>query len=180
MKNENDVLRDVAKKFSDAGIAYMLTGSMAMIYYAQPRMTRDIDIVAALHPGQVESILRIFGSDYYVAREAVISSIEHGSLFNFIHNETFIKVDCIIQKGSEYRKTEFGRRKKVQFGDFEIYIVSKEDLMISKLDWARDSRSELQLRDVKNLIESGFDHEYMDHWTQKLGLDNLWKECLHE
>jgi hypothetical protein len=28
----------------------MLTGSMAMNYYAQPRMTRDIDVVVALHP----------------------------------------------------------------------------------------------------------------------------------
>jgi hypothetical protein len=28
----------------------MLTGSMAMNYYAQPRMTRDIDIVVELTP----------------------------------------------------------------------------------------------------------------------------------
>ena len=43
MKTEIDILKDVVKKFETLGIPYMLTGSMAMTYYAQPRMTRDID-----------------------------------------------------------------------------------------------------------------------------------------
>jgi hypothetical protein len=36
MKNEIDIIRDFSAKFGQAGIAYMLTGSMAMNYYAQP------------------------------------------------------------------------------------------------------------------------------------------------
>jgi hypothetical protein len=55
--------------------------------------------------------------------------------------------------------------------------VSKEDLIISKLWWAKDSRSELQLRDVKNLASTGGDTDYVDHWTSELGLQNLWLEC---
>lgn len=45
MITELDVLKDVCERLDRAGIAYMLTGSMAMNYYAQPRMTRDIDLV---------------------------------------------------------------------------------------------------------------------------------------
>ena len=63
MKSEIDVVRDISAKFAEARIPYMLTGSMAMNYYAQPRMTRDIDVVVALHAGQVETLLRIFGAD---------------------------------------------------------------------------------------------------------------------
>ena len=33
--------------------------------------------------------------------------------------------------------------------------MSKEDLIISKLYWAKDSHSEQQLRDVKNLAATG-------------------------
>jgi len=36
--NELDIVRDVSRKFEKAGVAYMLTGSMAMNYYAQPRI----------------------------------------------------------------------------------------------------------------------------------------------
>ncbi len=48
MKNEIDVLKDISRKFDKANIAYMLTGSMAMNFYAQPRMTRDVDVVIAI------------------------------------------------------------------------------------------------------------------------------------
>ena len=48
MQNELDILRDVVQRLSQAEIEYMLTGSFALNYYAQPRMTRDIDLVIAL------------------------------------------------------------------------------------------------------------------------------------
>ncbi len=35
MQNELDIVRDVSQRLDRAGIAYMLTGSMAMNYYAQ-------------------------------------------------------------------------------------------------------------------------------------------------
>jgi hypothetical protein len=37
MKNELDIVRDVPARPKNGGIAYMLTGSMAMNDYAQPR-----------------------------------------------------------------------------------------------------------------------------------------------
>jgi hypothetical protein len=180
MQNELDIVRDVSRRLDSAGIAYMLTGSMAMNYYAQPRMTRDIDIVVALGPGDVDRVMRLFSPDYYVSREAVDSSIAHQSLFNLIHQESVIKVDCIVRKQSEYRLTEFNRRQRIKIEDFETWIVSKEDLILSKLFWAKDSRSETQLGDVKNLVSSGCDRAYIAPWTRELGLNNLWQEVSHE
>ena len=172
-----DILRDVSRRLDDAGIAYMVTGSMAMNYYAQPRMTRDIDIVIALEPDDSETIIRIFSPDYYVAREAVNSSIRHQTLFNLIHQQSIIKVDCIVRKSALYRRAEFERRQRLTLEDFATWVVSKEDLIISKLDWAKDTHSELQLRDVKNLAKTGCDTGYIEHWTERLGLTNLWEEC---
>ncbi len=180
MQNELDIVRDVSARFDGAGIGYMLTGSMAMNYYAQPRMTRDIDIVVALHPGNADRLVQVFSPDYYVSREAVSNSIAHQSLFNLIHNESVIKVDCIVRKQTEYRLAEFDRRQRIKIEDFETWIVSKEDLILSKLFWAKDSRSELQLRDVKNLVSTGCDRAYIARWTNELGLSKLWEEISHE
>jgi hypothetical protein len=176
MQNELDIVRDVSQRLDGAGLDYMLTGSMAMNYYAQPRMTRDIDVVVALHRKDAERVVKMFEKDYYISREAVESSIEHQSLFNLIHNESVIKVDCIVRKGTEYRLNEFNRRQRIKIQDFETWIVSKEDLIISKLFWAKDSHSELQLRDVTNLVATGCDRSYIEHWTTELNLANLWKE----
>ena len=177
MQNELDIVRDVSARLERAGIAYMLTGSMAMNYYAKPRMTRDIDIVVALEPGAAGTIFREFSPDYYVPRDAVSSAIENRGMFNLLHQESIIKVDCIVKKNAAYRYEEFDRRILVAIEEFSTWIVSKEDLIISKLDWARDSRSELQMGDVRNLLSTGYDEDYVARWTQELGLTDLLEEC---
>lgn len=113
LQNELDIMRDVSGRLEGAGIAYMLTGSMAMNYYAHPRMTRDIDIVVALTPAETDRVVALFEADYYVSREAVRNSIAQESIFNLIHNESVIKVDCIIRKNTPYRQTEFERRARI-------------------------------------------------------------------
>lgn len=177
MYNELDIVRDVSARLEREGFSYMLTGSMAMNYYAQPRMTRDIDLVVALTTQDTDRIMGLFTPDYYVSRDAVASSIAHQSLFNLIHQDSVIKVDCIVRKSSPYRRAEFERRRRITIEDFSTWIASKEDLIISKLWWAKDSRSELQLNDVKNLAATGCDTAYIARWTTELGLGNLWREC---
>src|SRR6267142_4699140 len=176
--NEIDIVRDISHRFEQAGVPYMLTGSMAMNYYAQPRMTRDIDVVIAIGPENAGRLAALFRPDYYVSEENIRESLAHESIFNLIHQESVIKVDCIIRKGTKYRRAEFERRQRISILDFTTFIVSKEDLIISKLFWAKDSLSEIQLGDVKNLLATGYDAAYLQRWTGELGLDNLFKECL--
>jgi hypothetical protein len=176
--NEIDIVRDISRRFERANIPYMLTGSMAMNYYAQPRMTRDIDVVVAISRDDVAPVAELFRPDYYVSEENIRESLVHESIFNLIHQDSVIKVDCIIRKRSEYRRVEFDRRQKISILDFTTFIVSKEDLIISKLFWAKDSHSEIQLRDVRNLLATGYDAAYLQRWTRELGLDNLFRECL--
>ena len=54
------VLSDVTDRLESAGFEYMLTGSVAMNYYSQPRMTRDIDLGIELREGDVESVVAFF------------------------------------------------------------------------------------------------------------------------
>lgn len=86
MLNELDIVRDASSRMDAGGIDYMLTGSMAMNYYAQPRMTRDIDVVVALTMRDAKKIVQLFSPDYYVAQEAVLQSISSQSLFNLIRD----------------------------------------------------------------------------------------------
>jgi hypothetical protein len=158
---ELDLLREVSQKLDGAGIAFMLTGSVAMNYYAQPRMTRDIDLVVALNPSDAKVIVRVFGADFYVDPDMVALAIARRSMFNLIHLDSVIKVDCIVRKDEPYRLEEFARRKEILLADFHTWIVSREDLILSKLAWAKDSRSEFQLKDAGNLLSSECDFDYL-------------------
>jgi len=103
-------------------------------------------------------------------------------MFNLIQNQYMVKVDFIIKKSAAYQQAEFSRRKQVLIEKFPVWLTSPEDLVISKLIWAKDTRSEMQLKDVKNLIEAtdGLDLKYIDKWIRELGLEQLYKELNNE
>ncbi|MCF8295970.1 MAG: nucleotidyltransferase [Saprospiraceae bacterium] len=165
---ELDVLYDVVNRLDKAGLAYMLTGSMAMNYYAVPRMTRDIDLIVELEKVDAARVYSIFSDDYYISEVAIKEAVNHQSSFNIIHNRAIIKIDMIVRKHSEFRVVEFERRKRVKIDGFEVCIVSIEDLIISKLKWAEDSRSKTQMSDVNNLLSGDYDKEYLDYWLAEL------------
>jgi hypothetical protein len=158
----------------------MLTGSVAMNYYSQPRMTRDIDIVISLVESDSRKIVDMFQGDYYVSTDAVVDAAKQHTMFNVVHLESVVKVDFIVRKETEYRQLEFDRRQRIRVGELEFWIVSKEDLILSKLSWAKDSRSDLQLGDVRNLLSTKPDLDYLQRWSSVLGVDQLLQECSDE
>lgn len=170
MFSELDLLLDVARRLEQAGLDYMLTGSMALNHYAQPRMTRDIDFVLALLLKDLDLLPLVFGEDFYFSPEAAREAIFQQSCFNAIHQESLIKVDFMIRKREDYRLIEFERRRRIEVSGHPLWIVSKEDLILSKLDWARQSQSERQLSDVENLLATGADMDYLRTWSQRLNL----------
>lgn len=178
MLTELDILRDVSLRLASAGIDFMLTGSMAMNYYAQPRMTRDIDLVVSLSAADAETVVRLFKPDYYVSREAVVAAILRRSIFNLIHHQSVIKVDFIILKTDPFRQEEFARRRAITLLDFQTWIVSREDLILSKLCWAKESGSEIQLRDVRNLLAPECEMDYIRSRAVMLGVKDSLEEVL--
>jgi len=49
-------------------------------------------------------------------------------------------------------------------------LISREDLILPKLFWARSSRSEMQSRDVRNLLAGEYDIEYLRRQAKQLGV----------
>lgn len=180
MSQELEILQMVTTRLAEAGIPYMVTGSIAMNYYAVPRMTRDIDIVVELAEEDVGEAVRLFQGDFYVDREMVQQAVKNQLMFNVIHNAYMIKVDLIVRKNSDYRKEEFSRRRTVKIDDHSLHIAAPEDLILSKLDWAKDSHSEIQLGDVRNLLAAvqKLDHDYLAGWADRLGLRELYQEVM--
>ena len=175
MSDQLDVLKLVAERLEQAGIAYMVSGSMALNYYAQPRLTRDIDLVVALRPTDTDRIVNLFTDDFYIDAEAVDNAIAHRGMFNAIHYEAVIKVDFIVRKDTPYRREEFARRHAVLIEGTTIWLVTAEDLLLSKLVWAAESRSEMQLNDTRNLIMAvgELDWSYIEHWATELAVMEL-------
>lgn len=176
MVNEYDVLKIVTERLESAGIPYMVTGSIANNFYSIPRMTRDIDIVTLVAESEVEKIVSLFSPDFYADRDQITNAVRNKRIFNVIHKEGVVKVDFIVRKDTEYRRVEFERRKELVFEGTRVFIASPEDLIISKLFWAKDTFSEMQLRDVGSLLKSvkDLDMPYINKWISMLGLGEVY------
>ncbi|MEP7308421.1 MAG: hypothetical protein ABJA98_23200 [Acidobacteriota bacterium] len=99
-------------------------------------------------------------------------------MFNLIHIEAVTKVDFVVRKDVRCRREEFQRRRQVEIGGHPLWIVSPEDLILSKLMWAKTSRSEMQLRVVRPLLNSvaRLDLDYLDRWAASLTITDLLRE----
>src|SRR5690349_20156146 len=63
-------------------------------------------------------------------KEAIVGPVK---MFNIIDHESGYKADFVVLKDDPYRQEEFSRRVKVNYIGKDIYVVSPEDLLISKL-----------------------------------------------
>jgi hypothetical protein len=178
MTTELDVLGLVSDRLSARGLPFMLTGSFALAYYATPRMTRDLDIVVALDESGVGTLVADFESDFYIDPDAARAAVLSEQMFNLMHLESGVKVDFIVRKSSEFRQVEFERRHPVTIAGIRTWIVSGEDLILSKLVWALDSNSELQRRDARLLLGGAVDLDYIRKWAPQLGVTTLLNELM--
>ena len=176
--NEIDIVRDISRRFEQADIPYMLTGSMAMNYYAQPRMTRDIDVVVAISPDEVSRAAALFRPDYYVSEENIRESLAHESIFNLIHQESVIKDG--LHHSQKQRIPASGVRATPEDRDPRFYDVHREQgrshYLQTFLGEGFAFRASTR-RCYANLLATGYDAAYLQRWTRELGVDNLLNEC---
>jgi hypothetical protein len=175
------ILHDFVGRIEALGIRYMLTGSMAMICYTVFRQTADIDVILELSPSVDKAdFINALEPDYYVPHNAVSRAFKGGRMFNVIHIETAFKIDCVMKQSNDFQESAFERREKTDYYGEDVWVISKEDLILSKLWWAKDTHSEMQFRDIKNLMQAGFDVEYAEKWTDELEITGSFQKCLQE
>ncbi len=178
MNEQIEFVKEIAGRLDSAEIPYMMTGSIALALYARPRMTRDIDLVIECHPRDSEIIVRLFEPDCYVDAESVRDAVANRTMFNIIHNEWIIKADFIVRKENEYRELEFSRRRQFRIDGKPIWVVAPEDLVLSKLYWSKDSSSDIQRDDVRSIVQSvqDLDWVYVEKWAVNLEVQELLAE----
>jgi hypothetical protein len=118
--------------------------------------------------------VEIFKDGYYIFEEGIPEEIRRQGMFNVIDFESGQKIDFIIRKNTEFHINEFNRRQISNSYGFEVWVTSKEDLILAKLKWIQELESDTQKSDIKNLLDSnGIDFEYLKRWIAKLNLNTF-------
>lgn len=96
-----------------------------------------------------------------------------------IHRHNTLNHFC-VRKSRPFSIEEFSRRLRMDlpFGR-DVAIVTPEDAILSKLEWARQSGdSARQLRDAAGVLELNprVDRRYIEHRASQLHVADLWEQ----
>lgn len=168
-------IKDLAAKLQAAGIDYCITGGYAVSVWGSPRSTLDIDLITSLKPGQVSLLIKTIspGKGAYLDEEAIKEAVSTGGEFNYIPAETGLKVDFwVMTSKNKTGIDELKRKRRVLFEGQEIFFISPEDLILSKLRWARMSASTRHAEDIRSVLSgsSELDLEYLKREAAAQGL----------
>ena len=176
-----DLFRRIIAALDQAGIPHMLTGSFASAYHGSPRATQDIDLVIEADADRIRTLVESLPVDaYYVDRDAALAALESEAQFNVIDLASGWKIDLMIRKARPFSREEFTRRRPANLQGVSIDVVTAEDLIVAKLEWARSGGSRRQLEDVASILRirgSELDIGRVERWVQAFGLDSEWMEA---
>lgn len=172
---EGDLARKVIQTFESLEIPYFITGSMASIAMGEARYTNDIDIVAAVPFGKIESLIEAFPSpDYYISESAVREAVAKRFQFNIIHPRSGLKVDVILPADDAFDQMRMSRKVQLNVDNETLgWFSSPEDVILKKLVFFQLGGSEKHLRDVSGVLlvqGNEIDQAYLDVWAEKLGV----------
>lgn len=176
------LLINIARIFERLKISYLVTGGMAVFVWGRPRFTADIDVVVEIKPADVKGLgkaLRDLGQAGYFDEEVANEVVRRGGEFNFIDGITGIKVDFWISSNSIFDLSRFKRRAVREISGEKIYFTSPEDLVLSKLKWYKESKSNRHLEDAESILKisgAALDMDYLKEWVKKLEVeDEFWR-----
>ncbi len=184
MTTQRDFLHKLVSLLEEAGIPYMVAGSLGSSFYGRPRATQDVDIVIALSLDQIDRFIALLGrEEYYVSEQAARDAVKHRTMFNIIDIEAGWKADLIVRKDRAFSLEEFRRRLQVEMMGQMLWLVSPEDVILSKLEWAQGRQSELQYSDALAVAVAYYnqlDVEYLDKWSRDLNIEDVLQRLLTE
>lgn len=184
ISSQEKLLIKIAEILSDLKIKYFVTGGFAVSVWGRPRATFDIDIIVKIIEPQaipLTKALREISKAGYADENMIKDAIQHKGEFNFIDPNSGLKVDFWVAEEKELKPPEFENRKLKKISDQDVYFVSPEDLILSKLQWYQETQSSRHLEDVQSVLKiSGpkLDLKYLKFWAEKLKVSKLLTKLL--
>lgn len=173
-----DFLARLVVLLDAAGIPYMVAGSFASTFHGVARATQDLDLVVDPTGAALDAFLAALDPDgYYVDPDTARDALRRRSQFNVIDMTTGWKADLIIRKARPFSVEELARRQPAELLGTRTYVATAEDSIIAKLEWAKQSDSMRQLRDVAGIVAmrgAALDLEYVERWVGALALEAEW------
>jgi predicted nucleotidyltransferase len=127
----NSDFSDLLRIFNDHNVRYMVIGGYAVVQYAEPRFTKDLDLLISTDTANAEAVynaLREFGAPLTGLTPKDFSEVG----FFFQMGVPPVRVDILMGIPGILFDECWGRRVEVDFDGLKVIFISKQDLIESK------------------------------------------------
>jgi hypothetical protein len=175
-----EIIRSVADACEALELPYYITGSVASSAHGKYRTTEDVDFVVDLPPWKVKEFCARFPApSWYVDEFVAAEAVQRSGMFNVLHTPTGMKADIIAMKDAPYHELRMSRARALRaYGDKPIRFSTAEDVVLSKLEFYRDGRSDKHIRDITGMYEmygEQWDLFYLEMRALRIGVQHEWR-----
>jgi hypothetical protein len=174
------------QRLSTLGVPYMVSGSVAVIIYGEPRLTHDVDLIVVLDREHIARLPEVFRpAEFYCPPTEVIAveaAREHRGHFNIIHHETGFKADVFLSGRDPLHSWGLARARRLEVEGQVVVVAPPEYVIVRKLEYYREGGSEKHLRDIRSMLDTSpdaIDRAELEQQIAKRGLQEEWRQ-VHE
>lgn len=182
-----DLFAVFLERLDQAGIRYVVTGSVAVIVYGDPRMTHDIDLVVELQRSQVTAFHEVFPDEefYCPPPEVIIVECARSTRghFNIIHHTSGFKADIYPVGNDSLLAWALNNAHVFNFGGTRICVAPPEYVIIKKLEYFREGRSHKHISDIRGMLEAMPDlmtSNKLNTLITQQGLHEIWSMVISD
>jgi predicted nucleotidyltransferase len=127
----NSDFSDLLRIFNDHNVRYLVIGGYAVVQYAEPRFTKDLDVIISTDAANADAVynaLKEFGAPLAGLTPKDFS--EDGFFFQM--GVPPVRVDVLMGIPGINFDECWNRRVEVDFDGLKVVFISKPDLIVSK------------------------------------------------
>lgn len=174
-----ETVSEVIESLERASASYLVSGSLAAIHYSLVRTTRDADFVVDLQPSGVKEILKHLGPRFIFDPQLTFEAITGTLRYIIDIPDVPFRIELFLLSRDEHDQERFRRRQLKFLPQFarEVPLPTVEDVIITKLRWARDAARGKDEEDLINVLavqaNQTLDWDYIHHWCEQHGTRQL-------
>lgn len=142
----NPDFKDLLKILNDYSVRYLIVGGYAVMYYAEPRFTKDIDIWVEPTSANAKKVWKTLAEF-----DAPLEQVTEDDFWNkdLVYQISVApnRIDIMMDIPAVHFNDAWKNRIKSYYGDIPINIISLDDLIKAKEAAGRDQ----DLLDLKHL-----------------------------
>jgi hypothetical protein len=180
---ETNLFLMFTQRLNTLGVPYMVSGSVAVIIYGEPRLTHHVDLIVVLDREHIARLPAAFPpAEFYCppteAIEVEAARNQRGH-FNIIHHGTGFKADVYLSGRDPLHAWGLVRARQLQVEGQALLVAPPEYVIVRKLEYYREGGSEKHLRDIRSMLNTSPGAIQIAELEQQIaarGLQEAWRQ----